>query len=238
MNLLSPKLRDALLHKSIFDIYCDIIYFPLISEIIKAFIVPAVTKPTPDRIFGSFSELPPKIRDAIATKGILHLAPEGVERLMLKENWTVAHEEYGKVDPTWYNNKLYEKVLVAKPPKLTIKHRITDRVFAAKWHYVLAASLALMFIGKRFSNIQLTQLLLRRGFEIGVVLFAVSLYFTFKKLKRAEHQKAVEPKLSTSVSSSILRLSHSDHSEGHMTRGASKLLSKAISAAETEVAND
>jgi hypothetical protein len=91
INLLSPKLQNALLHKSIFDIYCDIIYFPLISEIIKVFISPLIFKPTPEKLFDTFSGLPPKIRDGIATKGLLHLAPSKVESMMLKPDWISAH---------------------------------------------------------------------------------------------------------------------------------------------------
>lgn len=47
VNLLPPKLQNALLHKSIFDIYSDLLYFPFISEIIKAFVSPLFYKPTP-----------------------------------------------------------------------------------------------------------------------------------------------------------------------------------------------
>lgn len=75
VNCFPPKIRAVLLSKSILDIYCDLVYFPLISLIIKAFAKPLITHPTPDKIFSSFSDLPPHIRDAIATKGILHLAP-------------------------------------------------------------------------------------------------------------------------------------------------------------------
>lgn len=75
VNCFPPKIKAALLSKSILDMYCDLVYFPLISLIIKAFAKPLITHPTPDKIFSSFSDLPPHIRDAIATKGILHLAP-------------------------------------------------------------------------------------------------------------------------------------------------------------------
>lgn len=134
-------------------------------------------------MFASFSELPPKIRDAIATKGILHLAPEGVENFMLKDNWRVTHEEYGKVDPTWYNHKLYEKVVVTRPPKRTIKHQLSDKLLKVKWHYLLVASIVLMIVGKKFSKVQLMQILIKRGFEAGMILFAVSLYFSVKKYR-------------------------------------------------------
>jgi hypothetical protein len=103
---------------------------------------------------------------------------------MLKDNWNVIHEEFGKVDPTWYNKKLYEKVVITKPPKLNIKNQLVNRLTNARWHYLLAASVALMLVGKKYSNVQIQQLLFKKGFEVGVILFAISLYFTFKKLTR------------------------------------------------------
>jgi hypothetical protein len=47
ISFLSPRLQNTLLHKSIFDIYSDLVYFPFISEIVKAFITPMFTKPPP-----------------------------------------------------------------------------------------------------------------------------------------------------------------------------------------------
>jgi hypothetical protein len=41
------KLYDLLYKKSIFDVYSDIIYFPVITKIIGAFLKPMISKPHP-----------------------------------------------------------------------------------------------------------------------------------------------------------------------------------------------
>jgi vacuolar-type H+-ATPase subunit I/STV1 len=42
-----PKMNALLFKKSIFDIYSDIIYFPVITKVIGAFLRPAISKPHP-----------------------------------------------------------------------------------------------------------------------------------------------------------------------------------------------
>jgi hypothetical protein len=44
---MSQKTKDFLLKKSILDVFSDLLYFPYISEIIKAFISAIIQKPEP-----------------------------------------------------------------------------------------------------------------------------------------------------------------------------------------------
>ena len=72
---MSPKTKNTLLNRSIFDIYRDLIYFPYVTRIIGAFIKGAVSKPPPEELPRLFESLPQNVQDAIHTKGLLHLAP-------------------------------------------------------------------------------------------------------------------------------------------------------------------
>jgi hypothetical protein len=47
INLVSPKLREILLKRSIYDIYRDQVYYPYITRIAGTFIRGAVSKPHP-----------------------------------------------------------------------------------------------------------------------------------------------------------------------------------------------
>jgi len=50
VNLMSPKLQNTLLNRSIFDIYRDLVYYPMITKIVGAFVKGAVSKPHPDQL--------------------------------------------------------------------------------------------------------------------------------------------------------------------------------------------
>lgn len=50
VNLMSPKLQTTLLHRSIFDIYRDLVYYPMITKIVGAFVKGAISKPHPDEL--------------------------------------------------------------------------------------------------------------------------------------------------------------------------------------------
>ena len=79
----------------------------------------------------------------------------------------------------------------------------------------------MMLVAKKYSKVQIWQLLIKRGFELGVVMFAISLVFSIKQFMH--HGK--------SQVDSTHSLTHRTHSEEHMTRGALITLKKAISQA-------
>lgn len=82
---------------------------------------------------------------------------------MLKSDWTVTHDDYGKVDPTWYNHKLYDRVCQVKPPKPTLREKIAHKINNTKWHYLLVLSVVMMLVGKKYSKVQIGKLLARKG---------------------------------------------------------------------------
>lgn len=47
INTFSPKLKDLLLRRSIYDIYRDQVYYPYFTKIIGVFIKGAISKPHP-----------------------------------------------------------------------------------------------------------------------------------------------------------------------------------------------
>jgi hypothetical protein len=82
---------------------------------------------------------------------------------MLKSDWTVTHEDYGKVDSTWYNYKHYNKVCLVKPPKLNIKETFIHKITSVKWHYLLVLSVVMMLVGRKYSQIQIRKFLAKKG---------------------------------------------------------------------------
>jgi hypothetical protein len=61
------------------------LYFPILSKIIAAFLGPLVTKPHPDDLPESFINLPAKIQHNFTKKGLINLAPEKLQSLVLSE---------------------------------------------------------------------------------------------------------------------------------------------------------
>lgn len=85
---MSPKMQKTLLNRSIFDIYRDLVYYPIITKVIGAFVKGAVTKPHPEQLPQLFEDLPEGVKKAIFTKGILHLAPEKIEKIIIQKDET------------------------------------------------------------------------------------------------------------------------------------------------------
>ena len=89
--MLSPKLKKVLLERSFYDIYRDQVYYPYFTKIIGVFVKGAVSKPHPEELDNMMESLPENVKNAIYTKGILHLAPEKVEKLIIEKKADYLH---------------------------------------------------------------------------------------------------------------------------------------------------
>jgi hypothetical protein len=81
---LSPKLRYILFELSLFDKFCDLVYYPVIPKYISAFLVPIITKPDPDQLKQKISDLDPSVQRFFFRKGLIHLLPSILSAPLLK----------------------------------------------------------------------------------------------------------------------------------------------------------
>lgn len=75
INQISPGFRKLLMTRSIFDLLCDLWYFPVIPKYIKAILGPFIFKKDPEETIKNFDELHPKFKQFLLTKGIINVLP-------------------------------------------------------------------------------------------------------------------------------------------------------------------
>ena len=68
INYLPHSIAQTLTQRSLFDIICDIWFFPRIASYIKAFLTPFIYKIEPEEAIYQFQDLSPEVRKAILTK--------------------------------------------------------------------------------------------------------------------------------------------------------------------------
>jgi hypothetical protein len=72
-----------MLHRSIFDILCDLWFIPKITIYIKAFLTPFIYHMKPEEAVHNLEEIDPSVKDAILTKGIINLFPQKIRKVLL-----------------------------------------------------------------------------------------------------------------------------------------------------------
>ncbi|KAL4476999.1 hypothetical protein ABPG72_011696 [Tetrahymena utriculariae] len=86
INKVSPGLRTLLLKRSIFDILCDLWYFPIIPKYLKAIFGPFIFKKDPEVTVKNFDELHPKFKQLVLTKGMINILPVALKNFLLPAN--------------------------------------------------------------------------------------------------------------------------------------------------------
>lgn len=86
INKVSPGLRTLLMKRSIFDILCDLWYFPVIPKYIKAILGPFIFKKDPEVTVKNFDELHPKFKQLVLTKGVINILPAPIKNFLLPDN--------------------------------------------------------------------------------------------------------------------------------------------------------
>lgn len=86
INKLPKGIREVLFRRSIFDILCDLWYFPILPKYLKAIIGPFIFKNPPELTVQAFEELHPKFKQAVLTKGVINILPNSLKNLLLPED--------------------------------------------------------------------------------------------------------------------------------------------------------
>ncbi|KAL4431541.1 hypothetical protein ABPG74_017246 [Tetrahymena malaccensis] len=86
INKVSPGLRTLLLKRSIFDILCDLWYFPIVPKYLKAIFGPFIFKKDPEVTVKNFDQLHPKFKQLVLTKGMINILPAALKNFLLPEN--------------------------------------------------------------------------------------------------------------------------------------------------------
>jgi hypothetical protein len=77
------KFHKVLLHRSLFDILCDIWFIPRLTIYIKAFIGPFIYRIKPEEAIHNLEELDPGVKKALLTKGLIYLFPKSLRKFLL-----------------------------------------------------------------------------------------------------------------------------------------------------------
>ena len=86
VNIIPSGLRRLLLRRSLFDVLCDLWYFPILPKYIKAIFGPFIFKPTPEDAAKNFEALHPAFRRLFLTKGVINVLPGKAKAFLLPED--------------------------------------------------------------------------------------------------------------------------------------------------------
>lgn len=73
------------MERSIFDLLCDLWFFPRISLVVKAVVWPFISKPKAEDAIQTLDPLPEDIKELFITKGLVNLFPKKVSKLILPD---------------------------------------------------------------------------------------------------------------------------------------------------------
>lgn len=90
LQYLPQSMKALLLERSIFDVLCDLWFFPRISLVAKAVVWPFFSKPRAEEAIKTLDILPEDIKEVFVTKGVINLFPKKLSKVMLP------NEEYSR----------------------------------------------------------------------------------------------------------------------------------------------
>lgn len=79
-------MRKVLIRRSLFDLLCDLWYFPIIPKYFKAIFGPFIFKKAPEETLHNFDDLHPKFRQLFLTKGVINILPTNLKNFLLPED--------------------------------------------------------------------------------------------------------------------------------------------------------
>lgn len=96
-------MKDLLLERSIFDVLCDLWFFPRISLVVKAIVWPFISKPKAEEAIKTLDDLPEDIKEVFVTKGVINMFPKKLSKVMLPNEeyskYKILQMMQGRVDP-------------------------------------------------------------------------------------------------------------------------------------------
>ena len=103
---------------------------------------------------------------------------------MLPEDWE--DKEYGRKTEEWYNKGRYEREVDRRGEGLTLRDRVVERIKSKPWGWMFLVGLVAALSAKKFGRLEVKRVLVRRGFEVGVVMCVLSLTALMLRGKRKE----------------------------------------------------
>ncbi len=110
IHYMSPKTQSLFLNRSIFDVLCDVWFFPRISLYFKAFFMPLIFKIKPEMAMDQLGILPEPDRKVVLTKGVVYILPRPLKKLMLPRSFD-RHNKIQEFFEEEHNDSIIENKL-------------------------------------------------------------------------------------------------------------------------------
>lgn len=95
VNYFPNSLKTLMMKRSIFDVLCDVWFYPRLSLIIKAVVTPFLISIEPENAINQLENLSDIDRKLILTKGVVYILPKSLKKLFLPKKYklqTKIHE--------------------------------------------------------------------------------------------------------------------------------------------------
>lgn len=131
IHYMSPKMQALFLNRSIFDVLCDVWFFPRISLYFKAFFMPLIFKIKPEMAMDQLSILPEPDRKVVLTKGVVYVLPRPLKMLFLPRSF----ERHNKIQE-FFEEEHNDSVAEGKGHKDTSNQQTINELLNASIHSV------------------------------------------------------------------------------------------------------
>jgi len=92
IHYMSPDMQALLLHRSIFDVLCDLWFIPRLSLYFKAFLMPMIIKIKPDQAMDQLAILPEAEKRVVLTKGVVYVLPKRLRKIFLPQSFEIRNK--------------------------------------------------------------------------------------------------------------------------------------------------
>lgn len=87
IHYMSPDTQALLLHRSIFDVLCDLWFIPRLSLYFKAFLMPMIIKIKPEQAMDQLTIIPEADKRFVLTKGVVYVLPKRLRTILLPRSF-------------------------------------------------------------------------------------------------------------------------------------------------------
>jgi hypothetical protein len=116
IKFLPQSIKDLLLERSIFDILCDLWFFPRLSLVIKTIVWPFISKPKAEEAIKALDTLPEDIKEVFITKGVVNLFPKKLSKIILPNDmynkYKIAKILDGNIDSYSMSKYIFAKIIL------------------------------------------------------------------------------------------------------------------------------
>jgi hypothetical protein len=92
IHYMSADTQALLLHRSVFDVLCDLWFIPRLSIYFKALLMPLVVKIKPEQAMEQLAILPEADRRAVLTKGVVYVLPKRLRKILLPQSFELRNK--------------------------------------------------------------------------------------------------------------------------------------------------